>query len=159
MSASFDLEGGKELQDALDALPEKTSKNYMDKALRAGAVPVLALAKQICPVASTNARGYVTRRTKSKEKVIGGVQKLGAYAKVAPGFGRDQLRITRGGPQKIFVESGDAYYLNMVEWGTKKIKTPNPFMTQALEGASGDASELIAASLKADIEAEFSKGA
>lgn len=156
MSASFDLEGGKELQDALNGLPDKVSRHHMNKALRAGAVPVCDAAKAICPVAQTSARGYSTAKEHRHKNAKG--KTVGSYLKVQPGYGRDQINIVTAGPGRVQVTSGDAYYLNMVEWGTKKIKKPNPFMAEALESASSDASEIIAASLKADIESEFSKG-
>jgi len=155
--AGIKIEGAQEIQEALLSLPDKVSKKFMAKALRKGAEPVLAQAKATCPVAKYTARGYSTKKEHRVKNEKG--KMVGSYIRVKPGYGRDQLNIStsqRDGETRAIVGTGDAYYLNMQEWGTEKMK-PHPFLAKALETKAPEATERIAAELKKNIEAEAFK--
>lgn len=147
---SMILEGGEELARALETLPDKVEQKFMRRALRKGAQPVLKQARVLSPVAKNFARGYQTQKRdrKSRGKAVG------SYVKVPPGTLRDSLFITTKGPDVIVAAARDAYYGNMVQWGTKKMPA-HPFLDKALESQSEVATQIIAADLKTSIEKAF----
>lgn len=110
-----EVKGLRELQAALDQLPNKLQNNVMRGALRAGAKIIVAEAKRLAPVGPPSGEGariYGGRegllrdsiRAKSPEnegtKIVGGVTAGGKFA----------------GTKKK--SAGDAFYAGFVEFGT-----------------------------------------
>jgi HK97 gp10 family phage protein len=125
-------EGFAELQEALKALPGEVSEKYMTRALRKGAKIVLNRTKAAAP------RGKKERNRR--------------YAHL-----QDDLSITTSNKQNASVanvQTNDAYWGNMLEWGTKKMK-PHAFMAAALESVADQVVGEISESLAADIEKSF----
>lgn len=149
------IEGARELQARLKGLPDRVSKRYMGKALKAGMQPVLDDAKANCPVYS-------------------GPDKKG----VERGAGRNSLHITvtqRSGETTATVSNErDQYYLLMQEqgWtpgrrlreqsGGRRVTTGHygnhesipgkHFMLNALERRGPQAIEIAAAELKRQLD-------
>lgn len=104
------IEGAKELQAALLSLPNKASKKFMSKALRAGAEPVLAAAKSNAPVKTGALRDNLEIVMSSANGESAAIVQTGqgstAVQKALKAVGRAAGRMAGGGNQGYRTAAG-----------------------------------------------------
>lgn len=121
------VEGMKELQRALEELPEALANSVMSKVLRDRAEPIAATARQLVPVDSGALRNSITVSTRLTRR------QFGEHRKEGP---RDV---------EVFIGPGSLPQAHLQEFGTFK-DPAQPFMRPAwdqhrnsvLEGIAGD---------------------
>lgn len=129
----FRVEGLKECEEALKALPFATSKNVLRRALRKAAEPVASSAKQ-----------RVRKRT----------GKLGVSISVGTKLSKRQRKAaneTKTGVE-VYVGAGPLPHAHMLEFGTSR-QAPQPFLREAVD-ANG---KRVIETFRDEIRAEVAK--
>ena len=138
------VKGLSDLQKFLDQLPAKMEANVMRGALRAGAKPILQMAKELAPV------GEPSETNKRKYKLYAGALRdsIRISGKIDKRKGNIVARIIAGGKTK---SGASVFYPHMVEFGTRPHAlskggeqshpgiTGHPFMRPAIEVKSSEA--------------------
>lgn len=135
MSLTY-VKGLSELQKMLDTLPAKMEANVMRGALRAGAKPILADAKQNAAVMSGQMRDGLKISTKSKNGTVTASVKAGGKHGYLAGwieFGTKGHAITGKDGRPLFF--GQTFVQSVVHPGSKA----RPFMRPALDSQAGNA--------------------
>jgi HK97 gp10 family phage protein len=133
MRVTFKVEGLKECEEALKALPLATSKNVLRRALTHAAEPVVKSAQQ-----------RVEKRTRRLEQSITVGTKLTRRQRKAAAE-------TKTGVE-VYVGAGPLPHAHMLEFGTAH-QAPEPFLRPAVD-ANG---KLIIETFRDDVRAEIAK--
>jgi len=131
----FELNGGKELSDALQELPRRVSNKILRKALRQGGNVLLKKARANAPVKS----GVLRRSIKLRVDLRGTPAAI-ITVRIPPKSGIQKAKL---GP----------YYGSFLELGTRKMAA-HPFLRPAFDSVNGDALEKFIETLNDGIEAE-----
>jgi len=139
--AEIRVKGLDELQKFLDQLPAKMEANVMRAALRAGAKPILAAAKDGVPI------GEPSRKGAAVYKLYQGALRdsIRVSSRIDKRTGKVVASIKAGG--KVRGTGATVFYAHMVEFGTRPHSlakngkgeinhpgvTPRPFMRTALD--------------------------
>lgn len=148
--ADFEVQGLKELNDALQELPAKLERNVLRGAIRAGAVVIADEARSKAPVLvdadprrvfGALAKSIRPMGVKSKNGMLTGGVVAGGAATVGRGDNKVQA---------------DAFYARFVEYGTVKM-APRPFLRPAIDMKTGAAIDATADYIRGRVDKELSK--
>lgn len=135
---TVDIKGLKELQNALNQLPEKIQGRPVRSAVGAAAKVVMDEAKRRVPIDTGQLCKAIYRgrsrsmSAKGKETYVVGIRKGKAkYANTAK-----NRRMNRVG--KSYQTRGEAYYFRYIEFGTAKMAA-KPFLRPAFESKKNEA--------------------
>ena len=148
------IEGLRELEMKLAALPAKLERNILAQAMAAGARVIQKEVKQNAPVSIAP---HILKSYSSKLFKKFNSEKIGVW--VLPGNLRKMIRIkidkskSRGYAvtYEVYVKNKEAWYWKFVEFGTSKMQ-PKPFMRNGFESAKLAAISEIEKQIKARIE-------
>lgn len=137
--AEIRIAGLKELQGLLNTLPAKMEANILRGALRAGAKPIMQMAKENAPV------GEPSDTNKRRYKVYAGALRdsLRISARIDRRSGNVTASVMAGGKSRK--TGANVFYAHIVEYtgaaphGNHPGITARPFMRTALDARSGDA--------------------
>jgi len=150
--SNISVNGLSELQAFLNQLPAKMEQNVMRGALRAGAAPILAAAKQLCPVGPPSAEGVrlyghyqgalrdsIRMSVKAKKgRVTASVKAGGKTKRGADVWYAHLIEFTGAAPHVITAKKGGA--LGFAGGLYKKVNHPGmraqPFLRPALDQQS-----------------------
>jgi HK97 gp10 family phage protein len=131
MRVTFKVEGLKECEEALNALPLATTKNVLKRAMMAAAQPVVA-----------TAAARVKKRT----------GKLGRSITVSTKLSRRQRRATpKDSSVEVYVGAGPLPHAHMLEFGTVH-SAPEPFLRPAIDAQGMQVLKIFRDDLKAEID-------
>lgn len=161
-----EIQGLKELEMKLLALPEKVSRKYLKSATNAGAAVIRKDARERAPVYTgsvqeghpppgTLKKSIITKFDNKNSDLFNATYNVqikktggGTYANT-----KHNVRKRRAGKKYSAYGDGDAYYAHMVERGTVKM-SPRPYLRPAFESKKMEAVEAIKTKLAARIEEE-----
>jgi HK97 gp10 family phage protein len=131
MRVRFRVEGLRECEEALAALPGATGKNVLRRALLLAGAPVQKLAQ-----------ARVRKRT----------GKLGQSIKVGTKLTKRQKRMaTRDSTVEAYVGAGPLPHAHMLEFGTSR-QAPQSFLREAVDAQGKRVMEIFRDELKAEIQ-------
>ena len=148
--ADFEVQGLKELNDALQQLPVKLERNILRGAIRAGAQPIVDAARRLAPVLSDAdprrvfgalAKSIHARSVQMKNGMLTGGVVAGGAATV--GRGKDKVE-------------ADAFYARFVEYGTAKM-APRPFLRPAIDSKTEAAIDATADYIRTRVDQEIAR--
>ena len=151
---TFKVNGLKELEDKLEELDEKLQKKTLRAAIKAGCdvfyKAILALAPR--------ATGFLAHHFGTKIHLYRG--ELAASGFVGPqgkidypndAAGHYQIKRSKKGKPRKAGRVAVATVARFLEFGTSKMKTKHPFMTQAFESSKSKALDAVADTLREDL--------
>lgn len=138
MKVTFKVEGLKECEEALAALPAATTKNVLRRALKSAAEPVVNTAQQ-----------RVEKRT----------GQLGRSITVSTKLSRRQRRATpKDSAVEVYVGAGPLPHAHMLEFGTVH-SAPEPFLRPAIDAQGMRVLRIFRDDLKAEIDKAMARQA
>lgn len=158
---TFEVKGLAELQEKLEALPEKLARTGIKKALKAGANPIREAMVATAPVNVGDIRfpprylaDHLGTKIKMSREGLAGTAFIGPNAKAEyPLYQSGAFKIIRKANGKI-KKVGRIAVMTVARWlefGTKKMGK-RPFMTQAFESNKFQALEAITETLSDAVE-------
>lgn len=157
------IEGLKDLEDALSALPKATARNVLLRALKKAAQPIADHARRVVPVDSGMLRDSIKVSSRVRNRTG-----LAEYSETLRGGGttaeaRTALRAARraggAGESRAEVSVGPtAPHAHLVEFGTVKM-VAEPFMRPAWEDEQDGALINIKSELSAEIDRAVARAA
>ncbi len=118
----IEVEGLEELVSALKQLPEKLERQVLRRAIKTAALPMLARAKELCPVETGRLRDSLRLRMRANKK-----KGVAALIEIGPGAFK-----------------GDTYYGAMVELGHKTGRRPRSALEAFRQEFTGSRKQVAA---------------
>jgi hypothetical protein len=147
MKASFKVEGLREIDNALAALPKATSKAVVRRALSKELQPVADMANGLWPGADDSAFAVSSKLKRNLQKAKSSTTAVTMYVGATPSAPHSHL--LEFGTEPRFHESGK--YVGAV--------SPRPMLTPSWDAFRGQILEGLAASLREEIEATLARRA
>lgn len=153
---TIQIQGLKELQQALKELPLEIQKRPLRSAVSAGAKVILDEAKRNAPIDTGNLRKALYRYRSRKQSPTGKETFLVGVRKGKAKYANTAYNRRKGRVGKTYQTQGEAFYWRFLEFGTSKIQGKR-FITNAFEDKKMDAANTIKSSLRIAIDKQAKK--